>query len=255
MTRVLTFADEQVGTVHLMSEGQAPSTLPAQGSVEVPSGATAFLLLQESAPADLGFLNGADPDLLGGLRVTNLDHEGCLRLAEQSGLRQLAVAGPLADDQLKILATHCPEQLDVTLSGPAGEGVAALAGAKGLRLHGQPGAALGALTRSATLASLHFHSDSLTREQLCELAASTHLEHLDIEVDAVVEMGDPDVVSALVDVACGLASLTITLADGSTGISQAVQVAVLQRSPEVTLNGVTYTPAAAARLARKLASA
>jgi hypothetical protein len=255
VTRVLSFSDEAVGQVYVVVEGTQPSPLTAQGEVDVPPGAKAYLLLDESADPALPFLEGLDGDVVVMLQAKAVDAEGVARLATQTAVQQLSLGSPLTDETLVALGGCAAQQLDVTLDGPAGDGVAGLSGVAGLRLHGDPGSVLGTLARSTTLTYLHFHADSLGLAQLRDLATATHLETLDVEVESMVDGSEADVVDALVAVASGLKSLSIQDADGASAIPSAVQVAILRSCEGLSLNGATYTPAAVARLERKLAPA
>lgn len=255
MSRTLTFPETGVGQVYLATEGQQEQ-VAARGSINVPAGAKAFLLLGEAAPADLLFLAGLDSDVVVGVKLKQVDATGIARLARQSELTQASL-GTLRDADLVQLAALPLAALEVTLSDLGDAGLARLAAAPltSLTLHGNPGTALGSLAHSATLEELHLRVESLGLAQLRDLATSTHLQSLSVEVVETVDSTDADVVDALVAVASGLTALDITKADGSSGLADEVHLAVLRATEGLTLNGVTYAPAAIARLERKLVSA
>ena len=256
MTRTLAFPEHPVGTVYVAGQ-DGRQELPAQGCVEIPDGARAFLLLTEAASADLSFLEGLDAEVLSGANLAHVSARGVALLAQQTSVQQLAV-GQLDDAGIGRLAALAGLQvLDVTLVGQSGPGLAALAASElmTLQLHGEPGEALTPLVRSATLHELHFHVPDLSADQLRLLATSTRLEYLDVEVEQVLDGADQDVVSTLVAVASGLKALTVSRADGSSGLSPNVQLAVLKACESLTVNGVDYTPAAIARMERKLTPA
>lgn len=253
--RVLAFPAEPVGSVYLLAEGTKPEQLPAQGDIDVPEGSTAFLLLDESAAPCLPYLDGLDSDVVVGVQAKQVDPVGVALLARQAGVKQLSLGGVLDDTTLGLLdGLSSLEQLDVTLDGAAGPGLASLAQGplRGLRLHGDPGEALDALARSATLTNLHFHAHALSLPQVRSLATSTHLDNLDVEVTELLGDADPDVVAALVAVASGLTSLSITTEDQGSGVTTALQLAVVRSCPGLRFNGAAYTAAAVARLERKL---
>ena len=256
MTRTLAFPAHPVGTVYVAAE-DSRYELPAQGVVEIPEGARTFLVLDDAASADLSFLEGFDQDVLSGANLAHVSSQGLALLALQTSVQQLAV-GELDDAGIgRLAALRGLQVLDVTLVGESGPGLETLASSDlmSLQLHGEPGAALTPLGRSTTLRELHFHAPDLGAHQLRTLATSTPLEYLDIEVQQVLDLADQDAVSTLVAVASGLQALTVSRADGSSGLSPAVQMEVLRACEGLTLNGVDYTPAAMARMERKLAPA
>jgi len=252
MSRALSFPGDAVGQVYVMVEGTQPEQQAAQGTIDVPEGAKAYLLLDESADPALPFLEGVESDVVAVLQAKAVDAAGVARLAKQTAVQQASV-GKADDAALAALAGGSLQMLEATLVGEAGAGVAALTGLTKLHLHGDPGEELGALARSSSLTELHFHAASLGLDHLRSLATSTHLESLDVEVESVLDDGDADVVDALVAVASGLKSLRITLADGATGLSSATMTAVLRSCADLALNGTTYTAAAVERMARKAA--
>lgn len=257
MTRRLRFPEEAVGQVQLVADGAQPELLPAQGPIDVAADRRAVVALQASARADLSFLDGIDDDLLVGLEAKSVDADGLHRLARQTAVKTLRL-GTVDDAALAgLVGLGALEQFEVTLSEPGDSGLASLAGCplRVLWLHGDPGTALGNLARSATITRLHIHVERLDLEALRALATSTHLEHLDVEVGQVLDTDDLDVLDALAAVASGLSSLSVKRADGGSGLSALAQLATLRGFGELTLNGGTYTPAAVARLERKLVRA
>lgn len=256
MSRTLSFPVEPVGTVHVVADGKGEQ-VPAQGPVEIPKGAQAFLVLDDAAPAELPFLVGVDTDVLSGARLAHVAPAAVALLARQVALQQLEV-GEIDDAAVGALAElPALHVLDLTLAGEAGPGIEALAGSglAVLQLHGDPGATVTSLARSTSLTELHFHAPSLGVELLRTLATSTHLEHLEIEVEHVLGDEDVDVLSVLVAVASGLKSLAVTTADGASGLTRGAQVALLRACEGLSLNGVDYTQAAVARMERRLLSA
>lgn len=252
MSRELRFPAEPVGQVYLMVPDQRPEPQDAAGTIEVPAGAKAFLLLSE--PVDLGFTADLDDDVLAGLQAASLDSSALDALSRQHNLEQLSVGEGMSDADLeKVSKLTALKSVDITLAGPAGAGLASLAAVElaALRLHGDPGDALKTIASMGSLSQLHFHTEQLTADVLGCLTGAAALKYLDIEVAEAIEVLDDALLAAMVELGGRLDSLGVTLDGGESGLSPQAMVTLLRNAPGMALNGTEYTPAGIERMARK----
>ena len=242
-------SDVSVGEVFVVEGRSIAARLPAQGTVEVPAGERVNLQLREWALGDLSGLDVATPLRLAVASATTVALADLSRFTE---LETLTIGEPVTDAGLAAIATVLSlTTLQVSLAGPALAGVAALATLPlmTLELHGDPGDQLGALASIPSLDALHLHLPLLSVESLRPL--EHHLTTLTIEVAERTD-ADEGLVEALVGLAAGLVRFSVDTPDGDPALPPAAQVALIRAYPDLNLNGITYTAAAAARLERKL---
>lgn len=259
MSRILEFPqDHALGDVYIVTEGQQPEKVEAIGSVAVPEGSRGYLMLSEPVEFGSALFDGLDDDVVASVQATSLHPTVLPALATQTALSQLAVSDAFGDAAFHEIGRLTSLQvLDVALHGAAGPGLASLVrlSLKSLRLHGDPGSALGRLASSTDLAQLHFHAQELDAAQLVALGNSPSLTGLDIELVLMPSSEDSEAVAALAELAPKLSNLSLSTADGETPLAMDLIIALLHANDELTVNGASYTAAAISRLERKLATA